>query len=191
VDILSPRCTEGLVEPVLFDSGNRHFRDTYAGTAMVTCAAAPEVVYDLLANLRTHVVWGGQPGRNQHLIAIDCPMEPATVGTEFRSVGYTSHGNWHDCSVVTEAVRPEVFAFSTTGTMRSHEPFHGGWLHRYDIQAHSRGSLILYRCHWRLTRIIADGSRIRRSVFSRVVLPTIWETGLRRLAAMAEETLGR
>jgi len=171
--------------------GRRKFRDGYAGSASISCAASPQVVYDILADLRTHVVWGGSENgaRMQHLLAIDCPFEPATAGTEFRSVGYTSHGAWHDHSTVTEATPPSVFAFATMGTMRSHSPFHGSWVHRYEIEPNAGGSEITYHCRWQLTRVIADGSRIRRSVFCQLVLPVVWEAGLQGIAAMAEGRL--
>jgi len=171
--------------------GRRKFRDGYSGSASVSCAASPQVIYDILADLRTHLVWGGSENgaRMQHLLAIDCPFEPAIVGTEFRSVGYTAHGAWHDHSTVTEATPPNVFEFATTGTMRSHSPFHGSWVHRYEIEPNGEGSEITYHCRWQLTRVIADGPRIRRSVFCQLVLPVIWEAGLQGIAAMAEGRL--
>jgi len=54
--------------------------DGYSGSASVSCAASPHVIYDILADLRTHVVWGGSENgaRMQHLLAIDCPFEAAT-----------------------------------------------------------------------------------------------------------------
>ena len=168
--------------------GNRKFRDGFTGSASVPCAAPPQAVYDVLADLRTHVVWGGETygAKIQHLLAIDCPFEPATAGTEFRSVGYTSHGVWRDHSTVIEATPPSSFEFVTTGTMQSTPPFHGSWVHRYEIEPDGAGSVITYHCRWQLTRMIADGPPLRRTVFCQLILPMVWETGLRGLAAMAE-----
>ena len=168
--------------------GKRKFRDGFTVGASVHSAASPQAVYDVLANLRTHVVWGGKAygAKLQHLLAIDCPFEPATVGTEFRSVGYTSHGVWHDQSTVTEATPWSLFEFVTRGTMQSDPPFHGSWVHRYEIEPDGGGSTVTYHCRWQLTKVIADGPRLRRSVFCDLILPMVWEAGLRGLAAMAE-----
>ena len=107
--------------------GKRKFRDGFTGSASVRSAASAQAVYDVLADLRTHVVWGGKAygAKLQHLLAIDCPFEPATVGAEFRSVGYTSHGAWHDHSTVTEATPWSAFEFVTRGTMQSDPPLRG------------------------------------------------------------------
>ena len=114
------------MEAVVVKAEERKALDVYSGNVSVSCAAPPEVVYDILADLRTHVVWGGQTNRmHQRLLTIEAPDEPATVGTTFQSVGYTSHGLWHDRSEVTQATPRSVFEFTTNGTMQSRPPFHG------------------------------------------------------------------
>jgi Polyketide cyclase / dehydrase and lipid transport len=176
-----------IVDAVVVEAGDRKFYDEYSGSASVHCAAPPQVVYELLADLRTHVVWGGQTNRmHQRLLTMECPDGPATVGTVFRSVGYTSHGLWHDRSEVTVASPPSVFEFTTRGTMQTKPPFHGAWVHRYEVQPDGAGSTITYRCQWQLTKSVGNRPRLRRSVFCKLVLPTIWESGLRGLATMAE-----
>jgi hypothetical protein len=176
------------VETIPLGPGNLRFKDGFGGTASVACGAPPRIVYGLLADLRTHIVWGGKSNGSpqQHLLAIDCPIEPAIPGTEFRSVGYTSHGSWHDQSRVTVATPNTLFEFVTVGTMRSDPPFHGSWVHRYEIKPDGSGCQITYTCQWQLTKFVADGPRLRPSVFCQVVLPSIWEAGLRGLAAMAK-----
>jgi hypothetical protein len=60
-----------------------------------SCRAPAEVVYDLLADLHSHLDWAGQRQR-----------ETTWLLTVAR---------WSDRSVVTEATRPEVFEFVTDG----------------------------------------------------------------------------
>ena len=50
------------------------------GFTYVQYGTGEEELYDILADLRTHVVWGGSENgaRMQHLLAIDCPFEAAT-----------------------------------------------------------------------------------------------------------------
>ncbi|TMK81152.1 MAG: SRPBCC family protein [Actinobacteria bacterium] len=175
-----------MMDAVVVKAEERKFHDVYSGEVSMSCAAPPEVIYEILADLRTHVVWGGQTNRmHQRLLTIEAPDEPATVGTTFQSVGYTSHGLWHDRSEVTQATPSSVFEFTTNGTMQSRPPFHGEWIHRYEIEPDGAGSTINYRCRWQLTKSVGDRPRLRRSVFCQLVLPTIWETGLRGLADMA------
>src|SRR5438093_11474473 len=101
-------------------------------------AASPEAVYDLLADLSTHIEWGGswQPSRTQRLQSMEAPEGPATVGVEFWSIGTTGAGSWHDRSTVTEATRPSLFEFATEGILRDRQEQDRMLLnaiHRYEI----------------------------------------------------------
>jgi hypothetical protein len=52
------------------------------------CKATPEAVYDLLADLRTHIEWGGaRQSREFRLVSFESPPGLATVGTSFSSTG--------------------------------------------------------------------------------------------------------
>ena len=76
--------------------------------------AAPEDVYDLLADLRSHLVWGGEhQGRTTRLLSMEASEGPARVGTEFHSEGTDPMGRFEDTSVVTRAERPRLFEFVT------------------------------------------------------------------------------
>jgi hypothetical protein len=82
--------------------------------AEVVARAPAEVVYDVLADVRTHLRWGGEMQREKnHMVSIDAPDGAATVGTEFTSTGIAPEGRYTDRSVVTEAMRPSVFEFVT------------------------------------------------------------------------------
>jgi len=79
------------------------------------CKAMPEVVYDLLADLRTHSEWGGaRQSREFRLVSFESPPGPATVGTRFSSTGTIpmSLRHWSDRSTVTVADRPQKFEFT-------------------------------------------------------------------------------
>jgi hypothetical protein len=53
-----------------------------------SCKAPAEAVYDLLADLRTHLQWGGRDQtRVFRLLSLDAVPEPATPGTVFTSTG--------------------------------------------------------------------------------------------------------
>src|SRR5262245_6479667 len=72
--------------------------------------ASPERVYDVLGDLRTHAIWGGEmQSKKTRIASIDAPAGPATVGTEFSTEGIDMGGPFTDRSVVTQASRPEVF----------------------------------------------------------------------------------
>src|SRR5439155_21386733 len=78
-------------------------------------SAPPEGVYELLADLRSHLDWAGQRQlETTRLLTMNAPSGPATVGTEFRTTGSDGKvARFSDRSVVTEATRPHVFEFVT------------------------------------------------------------------------------
>jgi hypothetical protein len=110
--------------------------------------APAEVVYDLLADVRSHVEWGGrmQPKKNYRLLSIQAAEGPASVGTEFRSTGADAMGTFNDSSVVTEAVRPSVFEFVTEARLSTKKGKVVEWtlVHRYEIVPHGEGCRISY-----------------------------------------------
>ena len=115
-----------------------------------SCRAPAETVYDLLADLQRHLVWGGErQGETTRLLTMDGPPGPAGVGTEFRSTGSDGKvARWHDRSVVTEAKRPEVFEFVTAGERHGKPgtaPVHATTVHRYEIGPAPEGCLVTYR----------------------------------------------
>src|SRR5438094_297062 len=81
------------------------------------CGAPAEDLYDLLADLQSHLEWAGQRQlETTRLLTLEAPPTPAGVGTEFFSTGSDGKvARWSDRSVVTEATRPEVFEFVTEG----------------------------------------------------------------------------
>jgi len=111
--------------------------------------APAEVVYDVLADLNSHLDWAGQrQGETTRLLTMEAPPGPARVGTEFSTSGSDGKvARWSDRSVVTEATRPTVFEFVTEGR-RQGKPGRPPWLftavHRYSIANENGGSRVTY-----------------------------------------------
>jgi len=113
-----------------------------------TCAARPEVVYDVLSDLRTHLEWGGAKQSSVfRLKALTAPSGPATVGTAFSSSGTIpmSGRHWEDRSTVTVAIRPSVFEFATEARARdARREMAAQYVHRYEIAPDGAGSRVTY-----------------------------------------------
>ena len=113
------------------------------------CPTPPQVVYDVLADLQTHLEWAGRrQGETTRLLTLEAPLGPASVGTEFFTTGSDGKvARWTDRSVVTEALRPEAFEFVTEG-QREGKPGSRPWLatavHRYEIAPESGGCRVTY-----------------------------------------------
>jgi hypothetical protein len=114
----------------------------------VTSAASPEAVYDVIAELRNHLVWSGERAEDDgfKMLNLEAPDGPATVGTTFSSSGTAGKDMFHDRSVVVEASRPNVFVIETDARMerKSAETWEAHFSHRYDIQPDGNGSRIVY-----------------------------------------------
>jgi hypothetical protein len=123
------------------------------------CGASAETVFDLLADLQSHLEWAGRRQlETTRLLTMEGPSGPAGVGTEFVTTGSDGKvARWSDRSVVTEATRPEVFEFVTEGR-REGKPGSRPWLstavHRYEIVRQPGGCRVAYTQH--LTRL--DGA---------------------------------
>jgi hypothetical protein len=113
-----------------------------------TCAASPEVVYDLLASLRSHLDWGGaRQSADFRLLSLEAPDGFATVGTAFSSTGAIpmSTRHWEDRSIVTVATRPTTFQFVTEGRVdKGRRAMLARYVHQYDMSAVSGGCRVTY-----------------------------------------------
>ena len=161
-----------------------------------TCRASAEQVYDLLADLRTHLEWAGErQGATTRLLTMEAPAGAGEVGSEFFTTGSDGRvARWSDRSVVTEATRPEVFEFVTEGR-RDGKPGRKPWLatavHRYEIASAGNGCRVTYTED--LTRL--DGApriMVARGI-SRVVYrlsAKYMRRGFDAMLALAEERAG-
>lgn len=157
-------------------------------------SAAPEVVWDILADLRSHTRWGGERQKAKtRLLSIEAPAGPATVGTEFATTGADPMGGFTDRSVVTEATRPQTFEFVTEATLRTKKGAQADWtvIHRYDLEPGGSGCRISYTV--RIARISALPGLLglfNAPGLSGLVMKAsagVARRGVRNLAALAEE----
>lgn len=157
------------------------------------CSAPPEAVYDVVADLRTHLSWGGAQQRSDfRLLSLDAPAGVAAVGTSFRSTGAIpmSSRRWSDRSTVTVATRPAAFEFVTHATVdRPRRPMEATYRHRYEIAAAPGGSFVIYT----LTQLDVLNPFLRlalpmvRTMTWRLGIPFLAGRGFRNLVALAEQ----
>jgi hypothetical protein len=160
--------------------------------------APAEVVYDLLAEIRTHLQWAGtrQPKENFRLLTIEAPEGPASVGTEFSSTGADPMGRFADSSVVTEASRPSLFEFVTEARLSTKKGKVVEWtnIHRYELMERGEACRISYTLRVvRLSELPGGLAMFKvpglRSVGLRVSA-SFARRGIRNLARLAEERAG-
>jgi uncharacterized protein YndB with AHSA1/START domain len=162
-----------------------------------TCQAPAEAVYDLLADLRSHLDWAGRrQGETTRLLTLDAPPGPATVGVEFHTTGSDGKvARWTDRSVITEATRPGVLEFVTEGR-REGKPGSRPWLltaaHRYVIEPAPGGCRVVYTQD--ITRLDGAPAMLRAPGLSRLVFwvsAKFMRRGFDGLLAAAESRAGR
>jgi hypothetical protein len=158
------------------------------------CSAPPDVVYDILADLRTHLTWGGRQQRSDfRLLSLDAPKDPAVVGTSFASTGAIpmSSRRWEDISTVTVAVRPRTFEFVTHATVhRPQRSMEATYLHRYEIAAATGGSDVSYAFTQQdvSNPFLRLGLPVLRTMTWHVGIPFLAGRGFRNLLAMAGQS---
>ena len=111
--------------------------------------ASPAAVYDVLADLSTHLDWAGtRQHRGFRLLSVR-GTGPLELGTEFESVGSIPMAlvRWENHNEVVEARRPEVLEFHTeaVAVWRSGERTEALYEHRYEIVSDGTGSRVTYR----------------------------------------------
>jgi hypothetical protein len=111
--------------------------------------ASAEAVYDVLADLGSHLEWAGaRQAETTRLLTMEAPTGPATVGTEFVSTGSDGKiARFADRSVVTEALRPAVFEFVTDSRRQGKpgsRPWHVTMVHHYQIEREPTGCRVTY-----------------------------------------------
>jgi hypothetical protein len=133
------------------------FRRPVVGRLSKVTSASPDDVYDVLADLSTHLDWGGREIRGSaRLLTLDASEAPATVGTEFESTGQDPLVRMTDRSVVTEATRSTSFEFVTDSAWELKRSGKGAdftIVHRYEIEPLPAGCRVTYS--FRATRASA------------------------------------
>lgn len=156
-------------------------------------SAPPEVLYDFLADLDTHLTWGGtQQSRDFRLLSLEAPAGPAIAGTSFTSTGTIpmSVRHFEDQSKVTAAERPHSFEFVTNATVRRGKRLmEATYRHRYEIAATPEGSTVTYT----MTQLSLSNGLLRlslplvKSMSWRVGIPFMARRGFRNLLTIAEQ----
>lgn len=155
--------------------------------------APPAAVYDELADLSTHLTWGGTkqyPGFR--LLSLDA-SGPAKVGTRFASVGSIpmTRVRWENDNEVTQARPGEVLELRThaVARWRSGRRTDARYEHRYDIESDGAGSHVTYRL--RQTAIADPPLRMRMplgaTLANRVMIPRFCRRGFRAMLRLAAE----
>ena len=159
--------------------------------------APPEAVYEVLADVRTNLEWGGTRGKkNFRLTGIEVGTEPIQQGAGWSSTGIAPDGSFRDRSVVTEASRPSALEFVTDAHITFKKGGEGDWtvVNRYEIEPEGAGSMLTYT--QRVTRATALGpmkmmlNPILGGV-GRMMAAGLIKPAMRSLAAMAEERAGK
>ncbi len=156
-------------------------------------SAPPDVVYDFLADLETHLTWAGtQQTSDFRLLSLEAPAGPASVGTTFTSTGTIpmSSRRWEDRSKVTAAERPNTFEFVTTATARgTKRSMEATYRHRYEIAATPGGSKVSYS----MTQLTMSNPLLRlglpvvKNLSWRFAIPFMAGRGFKNLLAVAEQ----
>ena len=165
--------------------------------AEASSRAPAEVVYDVLAEVRTHLIWAGEwQKKNTRLISVEAPEGPASVGTEFTTSGADPMGRFTDSSVVTEASRPTSFEFVTEAHLETKKGKTADWtnVHRYELTRTLEGCRIVYTVT--VTRISALPGML--TLFNSRILSgsvkkaagSVGRRGVRNLARLSEERAG-
>jgi hypothetical protein len=156
--------------------------------------ARPEQVYDVLADLRTHLEWGGtRQFRSFRLVTLDAPDGPAEVGARFASTGRIpmSRSRFDNLNEVTGAERPRLFEITTESTIPwpSRPAAEGSFVNIFEISPDGDGSRVVYTS--KQLRFLEPPWGLRypllRNVTARLWIPIWSRRGFRNLLRMAEE----
>jgi hypothetical protein len=176
------------MEPRAYGRERREY--TFAGRT----TAPPEVVYDVLADLNSHMEWGGRrQWRMFRLLSLEAPPGPAQTGTEFESVGKIPmmSTRWLNRNTVTKADRPTVFEVTTESRIpwRNRPHGEGTFINRFEIVPDRTGSRVTYRSRQLRFREPPWGLRypILRSITARIWVPIWYGRGFRNLLRLAAE----
>jgi Polyketide cyclase / dehydrase and lipid transport len=169
-------------------------RDRRVWTFTGRSRARPDQVYDILADLRSHLEWGGnRQFKSFRLLSLDGPGGPAERGTRFTSTGRIpmSRSRFDNRNEVTKADRPRLLEITTESTIAWPKRTHGEgtFVNAFEISPDGEGSRVVYRSEQLRFREPPWGLRypLLRNVTYRVWIPIWSRRGFRNLLRMAEE----
>jgi hypothetical protein len=157
----------------------------------VTSEAAPETVYDRVADLEAHLEWSGERAADDtfKLLTLEAEERVATVGTTFTSTGANFNGTFHDRSVVTVASRPHRFIIETEARLhrKRGEVWEVRFEHHYQIEPNGAGSRIVYTETIKSLNYVPYWLRLWVRPLSKLVIERADTKQLQNLARLAEE----
>lgn len=166
----------------------------FAMRLSASAKAPAEAVYELLADLKQHLVWAGEraPKKSFRLLTLEAPDGAASVGTEFSSTGADSSGRFEDRSMVTEATAPRVFAFETDSRLarKKGEPLESHIVHRYELAPNGSGTTISYSISIERVNYLPYWLKPWFQPLSKMMVGSMGKKHLENLARMAEERSG-
>ena len=172
--------------------------DRHEWTFIARSKARPEQVYEVLADLRTHLEWAGERQfRSFRLLSLEAPSGPAGPGTTFESVGTIpmNRARFENRNTVSEADPPRVFEITTASSIAwpKRAPASGRFVNRFEISPDGDGSRVVYTSEQLRFENPPWGLRypLLRTVTARVWIPIWSRRGFRNLLRMAEERAGR
>lgn len=161
----------------------------------VPTTATPEAVYDVLADLRTHLVWAGEQAAapSFRLLTMDAPDRPAEVGDTFGSTGSAdakARQQFHDRSTVVVAERPRRFGFDTEATLhrKRAKAWTARFATRYEIEPTSTGAVVTQTSEVRPQNYVPYWLRTGMRWMTRRMVERSMRRNLTNLARFSEQT---
>lgn len=161
--------------------------------ATVRSKATPAAIYDVLADVNTHLDWAGKQSKFKgfRLAKLDAPQGRATIGTQFSSTGLNNAKGtsfFSDRSTVVEAEPGKRFGFDTESRLtRPRAPeWQVRFAHRYTIEPDGAGSIIKYTCEVRPQNYIPPWLKPWARPMTRRMVPMFIRKHMKNMAAMAE-----
>jgi len=158
--------------------------------ATVTSSASPQALYDAIADVSSHLSWGG-PGsasKGNALISLDAPAGLATTGTTFTSTGKAGKDTFHDRSTVVTATPGRRFTFTTEARLERQRK--QAWLvtftHDFQLSPAPGGSTLAYSCAVRPTNYLPYWLHPAMKPMTRLVMQRIIRRNIGTLARLAE-----
>lgn len=159
----------------------------------ITVQAPPAAVYEVLADVRGHLEWGGErSGKKYRLTGIEVGDSPAVQGTTWTSTGIAPDGTFRDRSVVTEASAAKVFEFATDAHITLRKGGEADWrlVNRYDIEPQGSGARLTYTQRMTDATDLGPMKMMLNPVLApigRMMVGGLVKPAMNNLAAMAEE----
>jgi hypothetical protein len=155
--------------------------------------APPQAVYEVLADVRSHLEWGGNRSKkNFRLTGIEVGDAPVHQGSEWSSTGIAPDGTFRDRSVVTEASHPSTFEFVTEAHVSLKKGGEGDWkvVNRYEIKPDGSGSVVTYKQRVTHATVLGPMKMMLNPLLAavgRMMVGSLIKPSMQNLASMAKE----